>query len=121
MSDQPRRSRRRWREEFKRRVVAEASEPGVSAASVAGRYDLNDNLVFNWKRRYGVDRAFLPVEVTAIPAAAVSPAAVLPTVSVPLSEPKGSIEIALPNGIHVRVNRAFAADEVVRLVRGLSL
>jgi len=119
MSDQPRRLRRRWSEEFKRRVVAEASEPGVSAASVARRYDLNNNLVFNWKRRFGVDPAFLPVEVTAIPAP-VSPTAVSPTVSVPPSEPEGSIEIALPNGIRVRVNGAFSADEVVRLVHGLS-
>ena len=39
-----RRSRRRWSEAFKRRVVAESAAPGVSAAAIARRYDLNANL-----------------------------------------------------------------------------
>lgn len=61
MSDKARRSRRRWSEEFKRRVVAEAMTPGASAAAIARRYDLNANLLFNWKRRYGESDRFLPV------------------------------------------------------------
>ena len=41
MSDDVRKARRSWSEDFKRRVVAEAMEPGVSGAAVARRYDLN--------------------------------------------------------------------------------
>ena len=106
MTGKSRRTRRRWSEEFKRRVVCEAARPGVSVASVARRYDLNDNLVFNWKRRYGVAPSFLPVEVSA----SSSPG--------PFTE--GSVEIALANGTRVRVSGVFDADGVARLVRGLS-
>ena len=64
MAGKARRSRRRWSEAFKRRVVAEAAVPGVSAAAIARRYDLNANLLFNWKRRYGASDRFLPVAVS---------------------------------------------------------
>ncbi len=69
MSGKARRTRRTWSDDFKRRVVAEASQPEVSAAAIARRYDLNNNLLFNWKRRFGVDIAFLPVEIVPEPAA----------------------------------------------------
>ncbi len=67
MSGKSRRTRRRRSDDFKRQVVAEASQPGVSVAAIARRYDLNNNLLFNWKRRFGVDIAFLPVEVVPEP------------------------------------------------------
>ena len=57
------RPRRRWSTAFKKRVVAEASRPNVSAAEVARRYDLNDNLIFNWKKKFGSDAELLPVEI----------------------------------------------------------
>jgi len=84
------RTRRRWSVEFKRQVVAEASAPGVSVAAVARRYDLNANLVFNWRRRYGGGGVFLPV---AIP----EPAGPAPGVAERASERvAGEIEVALP-------------------------
>ena len=46
MSDKARRSRRRWSEAFKRRVVAEVMAPGASAAAIARCYDLSANLFF---------------------------------------------------------------------------
>lgn len=67
MSGKTRRTRRRWSDDFKRRVVAEALQPGVSVAAIARSYDLNNNLLFNWKRRFGVDLAFLPVEPSVKP------------------------------------------------------
>ena len=66
MSGKSRRSRRHWSEEFKRRVAAEAAAPGVSTAAIARRYDLNANLLFNWKRRYFASPEFLPVEVSEV-------------------------------------------------------
>ena len=110
MSGTSRRTRRRWSDDFKRRVVAEASQPGVSVAAIARRYDLNNNLLFNWKRRFGVDIAFLPVEVVPEPAA--------PRVKPGVSD--GKIEIQLSNGHSLSVNGAFDPDAVSRLVRGLS-
>ncbi|MGI9523430.1 MAG: transposase [Hyphomicrobiaceae bacterium] len=39
MASTPRTSRRHWSETFKKRVAAEASEPGVTVAQIARRYD----------------------------------------------------------------------------------
>jgi transposase len=110
MSGKSRRTRRRWSDDFKRRVVAEASQPGVSVAAIARHYDLNNNLLFNWKRRFGVDLAFLPVEVL--------PEAVAPSVDPAVLDSK--IEIQLSNGHRLSISGAFDPDVVSRLVRGLT-
>ncbi len=118
MSEKPGQSRRSWSVEFKRRVVAEAAEPCVSVASVARRYDLNANQVFNWRRRYGGGGGFLPVAVVG---SAPSNCAGRDVVSAggPAGEPAGEIEISLAMGHRVTVRGAFDADRVVRLLRGL--
>ncbi len=110
MSGMPRRTRRRWSDDFKRRVVTEASQRGVSVAAIARRYDLNNNLLFNWKRRFGVDLAFLPVEVLPEPA----------TARVKPADLDSKIEIQLSNGHRLSVSGAFDPDAVARLLRGLS-
>ncbi len=110
MSGMPRRTRRRWSDDFKRRVVAEALQSGVSVAAIARRYDLNNNLLFNWKRRFGVDLAFLPVEVLPEPA----------TARVKPADLDSKIEIQLSNGHRLSVSGAFDPDAVARLLRGLS-
>ena len=56
--------RRRWSDAFKKRVAAEAFQPGTSTAQIAGRYDLTANLVLNWKKKFGPGAALVPVEVT---------------------------------------------------------
>ncbi len=111
MPEKPYQTRRRWSVAFKRRVVAEASEPGVSVASVARRYDLNANQVFNWRRRHGGAEVFLPVEVRT------------PGCSPPAAEEGGAdglIEISLAGGHRVAIRGGFDADRVARLLRVLS-
>ena len=110
MSGMPRRTRRRWSDDFKRRVVAEASQSGVSVAALARRYDLNNNLLFNWKRRFGVDPAFLPVEVV--------PEPITPSVDPAVLDSR--IKIQLSNGHRLSISGAFDPDAVARLLRGLS-
>ena len=78
-------------------------------AAIARRYDLNDNLLFNWKHRFGVDISFLPVEVVPEPAA--------PRVKPAISD--GKIEIQLSNGHSLSVTGAYDPDALCRLVRGL--
>ena len=63
MASRPRAPRRRWSVAFKKRVVAEASRPGASAAEVARHYDLNASLLINWKKKYGAEVALVPVEI----------------------------------------------------------
>jgi len=59
LSEQPgiisRKTRRRHSRAFKEQVLAECRESGESVAAVARRYDLNDNLVHNWRRTLGDD------------------------------------------------------------------
>ncbi len=61
MGSKTKKTRRRWSEAFKKRVVAEASQPGASLAKIAHRYDLNTGRVSRWKKRFGIDAALLPV------------------------------------------------------------
>ena len=112
MSEKSCQPRRRWSVEFKRRVVAEASAPGVSVASVARRYDLNANQVFNWRRRYGGAGGFLPVAVVG------AEPPVPPSVP-PAGDAAGEIEISLAGGHRVRLRGAFDAERVVLVLRGL--
>lgn len=49
---QQRGQRRRYTLAFKRQVVEETFSGDESISVVARRYDLNANLLFNWRRRY---------------------------------------------------------------------
>jgi transposase-like protein len=53
MTSRPRTSRRRWSETFKKRVVSEASEPGVTVEQIAHRYDLDARRISNWNSKLG--------------------------------------------------------------------
>ena len=64
MESRPRTSRPRWSDTFKKRVVSEASQPGVTVAQVAHRYDLDAKRISNWKTKFGSGSALVPVEVT---------------------------------------------------------
>lgn len=44
--------RRQYSLEFKRRIVEETFVPGASVATVARRHNVNDNMLFGWRKRY---------------------------------------------------------------------
>lgn len=54
----------RWNETFKKRIVAEESEPGVTVTQIARRYDLDPRRVSNWMKKFSSGVALEPVEVT---------------------------------------------------------
>ena len=117
MSEVVRRRRRSWSVSFKRRVVAEASLPGSSVAAVARRHDLNTNLVFNWRRRYGGAEDFLPVlidESSELPSPEDSGQ---PGAASDEHEPE--IDVTLLTGHRVKLRGRLDPDFVVRLLRGL--
>ena len=110
MPEKKGRKRRSWDEAFKRRVVDEVSQPGVSTAEVARRHGLNANLIFNWKRRFGdATEDFLPVEVAA-------------PESVDEEEPEagGVIHILLPRGVRLEVSGNYDPVALGRLLREAS-
>jgi transposase-like protein len=53
MASRPRTSRRRWSDTFKKRVVAEVSQPGVKVVQIAHRYELDARRISNWKTKFG--------------------------------------------------------------------
>ncbi len=65
MASRSRTQRRRWRVAFKKRVAVEAGQPGACAAQIARRYDLDTDLLSNWKQKYGTGAAAVPVETVA--------------------------------------------------------
>ena len=107
--------RRRISAEQKIRLLEEAFAPGVNASEVARRHELHVSLLFRWRRQYlrgelGARRgsaAFVPVQVSAVPQACPAPAA---------CEPSGLIEIVLPGGPVVRVDRHVDAEALRRVL-----
>ena len=117
MVDHRRGKRRSYSKAFKRRVVAETLEPGVSVASVARHHGLNANMVFLWRRdpRFGPGRdaaSFLPIEVTS------TEVTVAPAPISPASDSR--IEIALASGHRLTLSGAYDVDVALRLARGLA-
>ena len=65
--------RRRWRDEDKLRVLAEAEQPGARMSEVARRHDISRGLLWYWRRQMRQGRlavpsapgpVFLPVQVS---------------------------------------------------------
>ena len=113
-----RRRRRRWSEARKRRIVAESYQPGVSVSVVARRHDVNANQVFGWRRQYRelarVVGGFVPVVVSSTEGA--EPAKLLPAPTDVEPPPSGRIEIALPDGSRVTVDRDVDAAALSRVL-----
>ena len=95
-----RRRHRLWPEALKREIVAASLVPGASASVVARKYDVNTNLVFTWRKRFGetsqASRAPQLVPVIVVPD---PPGATPPIISADI------IEIDLPRGYRLRVGR----------------
>ena len=110
--------RRRWSLQDKLRIVEETLQPGVTVSEVARRHGLAPSVVFTWRRlaregRLGDNTgpAFMPVEITPVPAQAPSAA----------SPPRriGLIEIALGRGRRIRVDREVDAEALRRVLQVL--
>jgi transposase len=107
--------RRRWSLQDKLRIVEETMQPGVTVTEVARRHGLAPSVVFTWRRlaRDGglgdAGPAFMPVEITPIPAQVPSAA----------SPPRriGLIEIVLGRGRRIRVDREVDAEALRRVLQ----
>jgi len=107
--------RRRWSLPDKLQIVEETMQPGVTVTEVARRHGLAPSVVFTWRRlaregRLGdVGPAFMPVEITPVPAQA-------PSVASP-SRRTGLIEIVLGRGRRIRVDREVDAEALRRVLQ----
>jgi len=102
--------RRTFSEEEKRRIVDEASQPGVSLSQVARRYGIARRVLFRWKEalRPKLEQApvFAPVRITDAD----------PSVEQTATPSTPGIEIELVGGRRVRFERDADAETIRRTV-----
>jgi transposase len=116
-------SRRRFSEEAKRRIVEEASQPGVSVTSVAKRYKITTSLLFRWRQALDPESVattttLLPVQIAEVGTPAIEPGATNgPTIIV--ERVSAGIEIELIGGRRVRFDRDVDAQTMKRVVAAL--
>jgi len=101
--------RRRWNEEEKRALVAEAFAPGAVVLDVARRADISPTLLYRWRRELTGSRlAAVVLTSPAEPSAeAAAPAA-------------SSLDIDLGGGIHVRIGASVPAALAAAVVKVLA-
>ena len=107
--------RRQRSEEERRRIVAESFEPGASVSVVARRHDVNTNLLFTWRRRYGTEVQGSGGSARFVPAVIANDSmaqAAAPAQAVAVSI-AGRMEIELPGGC-----RLIAGNDVDTVVLG---
>ncbi len=111
-------TRRRWTAEERRQIVAESETAPVSV--VARRHGVAVSLVFRWRRQAGLpgkrtclkkkaDAVFVPVMLTAPPAAPPEPSRVH-------SSDSGVIEIELANGRRMRLSGPVDVQVLERVI-----
>jgi transposase len=113
------RRRRLWSEDEKRRIVAEATEPGASVSVVARRHDVNANMVFTWRREFGVGVSDTADARTTFVPAVIGTAPVV-AASAPRSSLANRMEIALGDGIRVIVGADVDAAALARVIKVLA-
>lgn len=113
------RSRRRWSEADKRRLVAETLAPGATVHGVARRHGVNTSQLFTWRKqlRVGIEPGTEPA-VAGFAAVAIAPSAPSMETVEPMSP--GLIEIELVGGDRVRISGAPDPAVVAAALRALA-
>jgi transposase len=115
--------RRRWSEEDRVRILAEAMAPGAIASHVARRFGVSTGQFYTWRKAMLLRSA--PVGVVPVLATAdfaeVRLSAPPPKPSTPSPiPPTGMMEIALPGGALIRVDAAVDGAALGRVLTALA-
>jgi transposase len=106
--------RRRWSRAEKEQIVAAAMEPGAVASEVARAAGIHTSQLFRWRQQL-CERAQIP--------APFNPVAIAPepgTVSPPLPESSGVIEIEFATGGRMRITGRVDTSTVSALIKALA-
>ena len=109
MTSRPKTPRRQWSIAQKRRIVAEAIQPGTNKAALARRYGISESRLYAWCKALGNETyaRFLPV-ITDEASAGNN------------DQSSGSIDIVLANGHRLTVSSAVDPAHIERLLRALA-
>jgi transposase len=116
--------RRKWPDEKRVAIVAEALEPGVVVSQVARRHDLNPSQLFGWLKQYRTKAMALrairsTVDLPSFAPVTIEAPAVLPTSSAqPASSEPASIEISMGTTL-VRIRGAVDARTLAVVLKAL--
>ena len=112
--------RRKWSDETKMAIVAEALAPGAVVSEVARRYDVVPSQLFGWMRQFR-DAAMVEMTPGAPPVFAPAVIDIAPTIS-PLppapAEPQAAIEIIV-GAATVRIRGAVDSRTLAAVVKAL--
>ena len=112
-------TRRRWSEDEKQAIIAEALQPGVNVSAIARRHGITPNLLFRWRKaaqseaKAAAAPAFLPVTLTA-PAKSRDRNCDRDDSEAPAADNR--IEIELANGRRVRVGPGADLNALKRIL-----
>lgn len=98
--------RRRWSSEQKAALVSETAQPGASVAEIARRHGISRSLLYSWRREALARDGVAPGLPELVPVVIAGGAHELPTTEdrrKPAARAAGTIEIALPGAVRVRV------------------
>ena len=118
---------RQYNEEFKKQIVAASYVDGVSVASVAQRFEVNDSAIYYWRKRFGrpIDESttsvssssdFIPIVISDEEA----PVEVLGTDDLP-SLNSWQVTISMGSDRQVDINGAFELPDLIKLIRGVAV
>ena len=110
----PRRKRRSWTLEEKRRIVDESLMDGASIAEIARRHDLNANQLFTWRRQFGFELGTAS-DVTTILPVTITPECEMETGSGGVSQ----MEIVLAGGDRIIVWADVQTAALTRVLKAL--
>jgi transposase len=105
--------RRRWREDERAKILAEAFSPGACVARVARQYDVSTALVYTWRRKAEVQDAAAPAEVGFVEAVVLDDAGGNPLPSAP------AVVVDLPGGQRVNIFASAPPDMVAAVLKAL--
>ena len=116
--------RRRWSDEEKARIVAEATTPDARVADIARRHGVSRSLIYTWRRETnaGVSGGGRDVALPELVPVVVSDAGSEPrekrrACSTAARKPDGAIEIVLPSDVRMTV-RGRVEERTLRAVLG---
>lgn len=117
--------RRSWTAEQKREIVAESLDPEQTAAEVARKHGITTGQLYTWRRQMvGLQSDALARQTPRFASVELSTAPVVPSAPMPAasSPPRadGLIEIALPDGVMVRVDTHVDGRALRRVLGALA-
>lgn len=110
------RSRRRWPEEVKARIVAETLRPGATVDEVARRHGLNANHLSSWRTLAREGKLVLPAPQDAVEFAAM---VVAPSDSGRLPPETTGPQIVV-GAVTIRLEPGASAERIAAIVRALA-